>query len=430
MLYPPLVNGLQKTLDAQLDEGVTSSVTLNNTTNIQNLPGVFVVSRVDANGNLLPTSQREYVKYTAVSGNTLTGLVRGTGGSTDQDHAVGSIVEFVSDVQQQQEIIDAIDALETDFVVEHNADGTHSDITANSTQTDSLTLASGATVTTVLDEDDMSSDSATALVTQQSIKAYVDNNPYGGWITAGLSGVTVTRHSTDDPTVVLRFNADVTDYIWQGMRIKVTENSIVHYFKVTVDPVYSAPNTDVTCLSEIDTTTPTQAKNLIGTGTISDVAYAPPKTYPKGFPISDESWAMEYVSTSLVNETSPSQDTWVNPGSMSFDIHPGLWSYGYKAAINGVATGTDSFVSAFGTLSTTNNGETDSDFTSNFFVRATKGTSNELRVGGTVSLFKVGYFSTKTTLYLNGKLSSAGTPTSIEFRGERAKTVIRATLAY
>jgi len=39
---------------------------------------------------------------------------------------------------------------------------------------DSLTLTSGSTVTTILDEDNMSSDSATALVTQQSVKAYVD----------------------------------------------------------------------------------------------------------------------------------------------------------------------------------------------------------------------------------------------------------------
>lgn len=43
-------------------------------------------------------------------------------------------------------------------------------ITANT----SLTLASGATVTAILDEDAMTSDSATAIATQQSIKAYVD----------------------------------------------------------------------------------------------------------------------------------------------------------------------------------------------------------------------------------------------------------------
>ena len=40
---------------------------------------------------------------------------------------------------------------------------------------DSLTLTSGSTVTVINDEDNMSSDSATALATQQSIKAYVDS---------------------------------------------------------------------------------------------------------------------------------------------------------------------------------------------------------------------------------------------------------------
>ena len=42
-----------------------------------------------------------------------------------------------------------------------------------------LTLASGATVTAILDEDAMTSDSATALATQQSIKAYVDGQIAG-----------------------------------------------------------------------------------------------------------------------------------------------------------------------------------------------------------------------------------------------------------
>ena len=51
-------------------------------------------------------------------------------------------------------------------------DGT---VTTDAASIDSLALASGATVTAINDEDDMSSDSATALATQQSIKAYVDS---------------------------------------------------------------------------------------------------------------------------------------------------------------------------------------------------------------------------------------------------------------
>jgi len=51
------------------------------------------------------------------------------------------------------------------------AAGTFTNLTAST----NLTLASGATVTAILDEDNMASDSNTSLATQQSIKAYVDS---------------------------------------------------------------------------------------------------------------------------------------------------------------------------------------------------------------------------------------------------------------
>ena len=66
-------------------------------------------------------------------------------------------------------------------------------ITANT----SLTLASGATVTAINDEDNMTSNSATALATQQSIKAYVDAQTSGGgsmdnWVLEDDDGTEVT----------------------------------------------------------------------------------------------------------------------------------------------------------------------------------------------------------------------------------------------
>lgn len=132
LLNVPLVNGLQKTLDAQLDSGATASVTLNNTTNIQ-APGVFVVNRIDANGNEKSASDREFIKFTGVSGNTLTGLTRNAdGGTSDQDHAVGSIVEFVADVVWAQALVDVIET-------EHNSDGTHASTIVKTTATQTLT---------------------------------------------------------------------------------------------------------------------------------------------------------------------------------------------------------------------------------------------------------------------------------------------------
>ena len=106
--YPTSINACQKTLDAALLAGVTAAVTLNSVVGIQNKAGVFVVDRVDANGTATP-SKREYITFTGVSGSTLTTLVRNAdGGGTDQDHAVGAIVEFVSDVLQEQAIIDGL----------------------------------------------------------------------------------------------------------------------------------------------------------------------------------------------------------------------------------------------------------------------------------------------------------------------------------
>lgn len=105
--YPTTTNAVQKTLDAELLTGVTASATLNNVTGLQNKKGVMVIDRVDANNNLTP-AKREYISFDGTSGSTVTTLVRGLAGSTDQDHAVGAIVEFVNDITQQQAIIDGL----------------------------------------------------------------------------------------------------------------------------------------------------------------------------------------------------------------------------------------------------------------------------------------------------------------------------------
>ena len=62
------------------------------------------------------------------------------------------------------------------------------DITGALTAATSLTLATGATVTGVLDEDAMGTDSATQLATQQSIKAYADTKA----VQTGSTNNTVT----------------------------------------------------------------------------------------------------------------------------------------------------------------------------------------------------------------------------------------------
>lgn len=119
----PNINNLQKTIGSTFSAAATTCV-LNadvsgyfasvSSTN----PGVFVVDRIDANGVATPT-KREYCTFTGVSTTTLTGVTKNADASgTDQDHAVGAIVEFVPDVLWAQSIQDTFD-------VEHDGDGTH-----------------------------------------------------------------------------------------------------------------------------------------------------------------------------------------------------------------------------------------------------------------------------------------------------------------
>ena len=66
-----------------------------------------------------------------------------------------------------------------------------------------LTLASGATVNAILDQDNMSGDSATSLATQQSIKAYVDSQ-------VGSAALTISADSGSNDTVTV--GTDTLDF--------------------------------------------------------------------------------------------------------------------------------------------------------------------------------------------------------------------------
>jgi hypothetical protein len=55
-------------------------------------PGVLVLDRTDSSGVSTPTT-REYITYTDISVNQITGVTRGVAGSSAQAHSSGSIVE-------------------------------------------------------------------------------------------------------------------------------------------------------------------------------------------------------------------------------------------------------------------------------------------------------------------------------------------------
>ncbi len=75
----------------------------------------------------------------------------------------------------------------------------------------------------VVDEDDMASDSDEKVPTQQSVKAYVDNNATSDW--NSQTDVIPTRTSADDPTYVIQFaGVDLTSKVSVGQKISWVQN--------------------------------------------------------------------------------------------------------------------------------------------------------------------------------------------------------------
>ena len=320
LLHPPLVNGLQKTLDAQLDVGRTASVALNNTTNIQNKPGVFLVNRIDSSGEALPTSRREYIKYEAVAGNTLTGLTRARGGSTDQDHAVGSVVEFVSDVTQQQAILDTIEA-------EHNEDGTHS-------------ISDMITGGSVLDEDDMASDSDTALATQQSIKAYTDAQDTGGW-------TAITETFTYASATTITIAAGGASRFQKGDKLKLTQTTDKYFYIVDVaDELLTVTGGSDYTLADAAITSPQLSRienpfgfpgwfNYVPTFT----GWADPVTgYVAQFKLNND--VCHTIIRMTANTTSNSSSSTITSPITSLNLTNGLWIGTPLSAVSGTQSTT------------------------------------------------------------------------------------------
>lgn len=78
-------------------------------------PGVIVIDRVDANNTATP-AVREYISFSAIDGNDLTGLGRHLGGSTAQAHSSGAKVEEVFSITHWKDLVSFLE-------VSHASDG-------------------------------------------------------------------------------------------------------------------------------------------------------------------------------------------------------------------------------------------------------------------------------------------------------------------
>lgn len=98
-------NAINTTLNGNISS-TDSTVSLTSTTGLQ-APGVLVIDRQDANNNSTP-ALREYISFTGISSNSITGVTRGLGTSTAQTHASSAKVEEVFSVTHWNDMITAL----------------------------------------------------------------------------------------------------------------------------------------------------------------------------------------------------------------------------------------------------------------------------------------------------------------------------------
>jgi len=145
----------------------------------------------------------------------------------------------------------------------------------------SLTLASGAIVTSILDEDAMGSDSATALATQQSIKAYVDSQVTAQDLDFACDDSTAL--SIDLDSEALQFSGGngittagtdntVTISVDTGTVVTLTDSQTLTN-KVLTSPTISSPT-----ITGVTTTTSLTTNDITSNGSNANITINPQGT--------------------------------------------------------------------------------------------------------------------------------------------------------
>jgi hypothetical protein len=237
----------------------------------------------------------------------------------------------------------------------------------------------------------------------------------GGW--TGV-GETWTYASADSPTFTATVSGDLTGVYAPGMRVKLTQSSTTKYFLITAAS-YSSPNTTITLYGGTDYT--------LANSTISKVYFSMQKA-PLGFPLDPSKWTVQVSDATSQAQSSPVANTWYNLGSNSITIPIGVWRTYYEVETS-ILTSNQGAEVVYTTLSTSNNSESDSDFTSALVGSNDSAGSVTNYVSGVETKEKILNLASKTTYYLNTKTDQTGM-TEIANKNGYTKMFIRAVSSY
>ena len=261
-------------------------------------------------------------------------------------------------------------------------------------------------------------------LTNKTLSSPLFTGTIDGWISAGE---TWTYVSTDDPTGVIKINANVTSKYSEGMRLKMTNGGNTIYAIITKMGTYGgdeAGYTYITFLHEIDPTD-SKALHLMANSAITSPYYSTQKV-PRGFPLSPAKWRIYKLITSAYTQNSPTSNTWYNVGGSSTQINLpiGSWDVYYKACVVSVASAIRTLTYA-STLSTAGNTNALPEFQCTAY-------NQKVDVFMADTFFASGNITitSKATYYLNLRAICDIAITSLTLDATNTPAVISATCAY
>lgn len=223
---------------------------------------------------------------------------------------------------------------------------------------------------------------------------------------------TLTYASADSPTFVANTSIDLTSLISVGMKLKLTQTT-VKYFIVT-----AITSTTITLYGGTDYTL---------TNSTITLPFVSSMKAPIGFPLDKNKWTVIFKEgTTSFSQANPTQNTWYNMYSLAIPI--GLWEVEWSAIIAAISNSSKTGVRVSGTLSTTNNGETNTNLSA---YQGADGASGTIIVLASVNRKDNISITSKTTYYLNIRtVSPTGDVQTLTNSVNNQPTIIKAVCAY
>jgi len=155
---------------------------------------------------------------------------------------------------------------------------------------------------------------------------------------------------------------------------------------------------------------------------ITDPYYSMMKA-PAGFPLDLNKWTVQLIDATMKDQQNPTVQTWYNVGSLSLTIPIGIWRVYFFSDTRVLFSSAQEF-SLSTTLSTTNNGSSDTDFTIISYMTSMAG------YAAPHTKEKVLNLAAKTVYYLNLMYWATVGATHLYVNGGSAPTIIKAVCAY